>query len=332
VFLGTGKGYFSTPRIYPVAVKWGAIAAGDVNRDGKMDLVVTRNARLMNSVSGRPYTTPDMAVLLGRGDGTFEAPVSHTVLGAPAPGTYSDSAYLVDVNNDGKLDLMGDWGTALGNGMGQFAKPIPLPSGLGAVLALAPGDFRGSGTVDLAVATSTYSASMQGWTFPTYVYTLSGNRTGSFTVSHQESPNGFPDSLTTADLNGDGLDDFVYSFTSVQGSTTDLNLSVNLSRGQGGFSTALYSYPSLGVGSTDIVTGDFNRDGKMDVAFFALLSNGADVSVLFGTGGGVLNKTPQYYQGQIEKGVVLDINGDGAPDIAGTNTIGVSRLLNTGHK
>jgi hypothetical protein len=46
----------------------------------------------------------------------------------------------------------------------------------------------------------------------------------------------------------------------------------------------------------------------------------------------VLNKTPQYYQGQIEKGVVLDINGDGAPDIAGTNTIGVSRLLNTGHK
>ena len=68
------------------------------------------------------------------------------------------------MNHDGKLDLVGDWGTALGNGKGQFGKPIPLPSGLGAIMALAPGDFRASGTVDLAVASSTYSAAMQGWT------------------------------------------------------------------------------------------------------------------------------------------------------------------------
>ena len=81
-----------------------------------------------------------------------------------------------------------------------------------------------------------------------------------------------------------------------------------------------------------MATGDFNRDGKMDVAFFGLLANGADVSVLFGTGGGVLNQTPQYFEGAMGKGVVLDVNGDGAPDIAGTTTIGVSRLLNTGHK
>ena len=80
------------------------------------------------------------------------------------------------------------------------------------------------------------------------------------------------------------------------------------------------------------MTGDFNRDGKMDVAFFGLLTNGSDINVLFGTGGGVLNKTPQYYKGEMEKCVVLDVNGDGAPDIAGTNTIGVARLLNTGHR
>jgi len=70
----------------------------------------------------------------------------------------------------------------------------------------------------------------------------------------------------------------------------------------------------------------------MDVAFFGLLSNGADVAVLFGTGSGLLNKAAQYYQGEMGKGVVLDVNGDGAPDIAGTTTIGVSRLLNTRHK
>ncbi len=333
VFLGTGKGYLSAPKTYSIPVKWGAIAAGDVNRDGKIDLVVTRNAMMMNTVSGRPYTTPDLAVLLGHGDGTFEAPASYTLLGAPAAGTWSDTAFLVDVNHDGKLDLVGDWGTALGNGQGQFGKPIPLPSGLGAIMALAPGDFRASGTVDLAVASSTYDAAMQGWTLPVFVYTLSGNGNGSFTVSHQQSIPGFPYNLISADLNGDGLDDVLYTFTTMQGSTTYINLGVNLSKGQGGFSTATYSYPSSGYpASTDIVTGDFNRDGKMDVAFFGLLSNGADVAVLFGAGGGLLNKTPQYYQGEMGKGVVLDVNGDGAPDIAGTNTIGVSRLLNTGHK
>ena len=333
VFLGTGKGFFGSPKTYSIPVKWGAIAAGDVNRDGKIDLVVTRNAFMMNNVSGRPYTTPDLAVLLGRGDGTFEAPASYTLLGAPVAGTWSDTAYLVDVNHDGKLDLVGDWGTALGNGKGQFGKPIPLPSNLGAIMAIAPGDFRASGTVDLAIATATYDASLQGWTLPAFVYTLSGNGNGSFTINHQQSISGFPYNLVSADLNGDGLDDILYTFTTSQGSTTYINLGVNVSQAQGGFSTATYSYPSSGFpASTDIVTGDFNRDGKMDVVFFGLLSNGADVTVLFGAGGGLLNKTPQYYQGEMGKGLVLDVNGDGAPDIAGTTTIGVSRLLNTGHK
>ncbi len=61
---------------------------------------------------------------------------------------------------------------------------------------------------------------------------------------------------------------------------------------------------------------------------------GADVNVFFGTGNTTsqfLNNS-QYYQGEMEKAVVLDVNGDGAPDIAGTTTLGVSRLLNTGRK
>ena len=331
VFLGTGKGFFGAPTTYSIPVKWGAIAAGDVNRDGKTDLVVTRNALMLNTGFVRPYTTPDLAVLLGRGDGTFETPASYTLLGAPAAGTWSDSAYLVDVNHDGKLDLVGDWGTALGNGTGQFAKPIPLPSNVGAIMAVAPGHFHSSGTVDLAVASSTYNAAARSWSTPAFVYTLSGNGNGSFTRTNQHSIPGFIESLITADMNADGLDDILYTFSSTDGTTNFLNLGVDLNQAQGGYTTASYFYPS-NLLTTDIVAGDFNRDGQMDVAFFSSLPNGADVTVLFGIRDGVLNKTPQYYEGAMGKAVVMDVNGDGAPDIAGTTTIGVSRLLNTGHK
>ena len=333
IFLGTGKGYFSAPSTYAIPVKWGAIAAGDVNRDGKVDLVVTRNAYWLYSVDLWHYTTPDLAVLLGRGDGTFETPASYTLLGAPAPGTLSDSVNLVDVNHDGKLDLVGDWGTALGNGIGQFAKPIPLPSGIGTVVAMAPGDFRASGTVDLEVATVNYSGSGGGWGPPEYVYTLAGNGKGSFTIAGKHPVSGFPTSLIAKDINGDGLDDVLYMFTSLQGSATYINLGVDLSRGQGTFTSTTYFFPFSDTSlPTDIVMGDFNRDGKIDAALFGPFANGADVAVVFGAGSGSFSNNAQYYRGGMGKGVVLDVNGDGAPDIVGTTIIGVSRLLNTGHK
>ena len=96
-------------------------------------------------------------------------------MGAPAVSTLSDSVYLVDVNHDGKVDLVGDWGAALGNGAGQFGKPIPLPSGLEAITAVAPGDFSNSGKVDLAVAQVAYHAKAHQWLSTSTIDTLSGN-------------------------------------------------------------------------------------------------------------------------------------------------------------
>jgi hypothetical protein len=332
VFLGTAHGFLSPPRTYSIPVKWGAIAAGDVNRDGKVDLVVTRNANMLHSVSGRPYTTPDVTVLLGRGDGTFDAPASYTVVGAPAGGTLSDSVYLVDVNHDGKLDLVGDWGTALGNGAGQFARPIPLPSALGAIMAIAPGDFRNSGTVDLAVATVIYNSTTHGWSSPSTINTLSGNGSGSFTVAYKVPIDGFVNHLIAADMNADGTDDVLFTFSSNNGTSNWENLQVDLYRAELPYFGATYQWQT-NFSATGLVTGDFNRDGKMDVAVFDLMGTGADVNVLFGTGNtSQLLNNYQYYQGAMNQGVVLDVNGDSAPDIAGLTTIGVARLLNTGHK
>lgn len=139
------------------------------------------------------------------------------------------------------------------------------------------------------------------------------------------------DSVSTANLNHDGLSDILYTKSVTSGSTNYVSLSVGLNKGQATFSTANYLIPST-YPTTDILTGDFNRDGQIDVALLGEFANGGDVALLLGTGGGALNKTPQFYQGAMDRGVVLDLNGDGAPDISGTTLVGVSRLLNTGHK
>jgi len=307
VFLGTARGYFAAPRTYSIPVSPGKILAGDVNRDGHMDLVVVQ---VRGPSSSQSYTRDALAILLGRGDGSFETPVGYTLLGPP-----TTSAWIVDINHDGKLDLVADWGAALGKGNGQFNRPIPLPASLGGIVAVAPGDFDASGGVELAVAANDK------------ISLLSCDQAGAFQVRGSLPWNDGLDQLVTADLNGDGLSDILYATST----GTSIVLNVRLSKGQGAFSSTTYSYPSS-FRATDIITGDFNRDGKLDVALPGLFSNGADLAVIPGGGDGALSKTPQYYPGSMNKAVVLNINGDEAPDIAGTTTIGVSRLLNTGRK
>ena len=93
---------------------------------------------------------------------------------------------------------------------------------------------------------------------------------------------GLLSNLVTADMNGDGLDDIVYTFNSntpnVKGNF--LVLGIDRNEPSGGYTTNSYSHPSSHF-TTDIVTADFNRDGKMDVAAFGPLGNGADVAGSF---------------------------------------------------
>jgi hypothetical protein len=330
IFLGTGKGYLRAPSTYSIPVRGGVISVGDVNGDGRLDVVVTRSGRIINNEFPPFPTGDDLAVLLGRGDGTIEAVHGYKLLGAPSGNTFNMSAFLVDVNQDGKLDLVGDWGTALGKGNGQFAAPIPLPSSIQGIVDLAPGNFDSSGPPGLAVATATYNPASQAFGTPSYVYVLDGNGKGSFAVKSRRSV-GVLGNLVTADLNGDGLSDILYTANVTEGTTNYVSLGVDLSKGNDTFSTATYLIPSPNV-TNGILTGDFNRDGKTDVVLLGNFPNGGDIALLRGAGDGALIKTPQFYQGHLGSATVLDLNGDGAPDIAGTDTVGISRLMNTGHK
>src|SRR6267378_2390981 len=142
VLLGNGDGTFQAARSVYFAPGGGfpwSIAAGDFNRDGKLDLAVSN------------YGDNSLSVLLGNGDGTFQAPLTSPV------GTNPAQVTVGDFNGDGKLDLAvssvanNTVAVLLGNGDGTFRPAPSLTVGNGPA-GVAVGDFNGDGKQDLAVA------------------------------------------------------------------------------------------------------------------------------------------------------------------------------------
>src|SRR5687767_11205674 len=99
VMLGNGDGTFQPTVEYPVSASTQpqALAAGDFNRDGAPDLMVTLNDPQVN-----------LALITGRGDGTFNPPVHF----ANATGFDSPAIAAVDLDNDSNLDVVVGHGIA----------------------------------------------------------------------------------------------------------------------------------------------------------------------------------------------------------------------------
>ena len=259
------------------------VASGDFNGDGKMDLVT---ANLGSNTVG---------VLLGNGDGTFQAVQTY------ATGSWPWFVTTADLNGDGKLDLIvanrssNTISILLGNGDGTFQAQRTIAVG-SIPFCVAVGDFNGDGKPDLAVTNASNNT----------LSVLLGNGDGTFGTAKTFATGTYPISLVTADLNGDGKLDLV----AANGDSN--SVSVLLGNGDGTFQT--HRDYAVGSDPDGLAVADFNDDGKLDLV---ASNDGSDsVSVLLGNGDGTFQAQQTYSVFSYPDSVtVADVSGDGIPDL-----------------
>jgi len=243
VMLGKGNGGFDHLRTYPVngVVSWYAV--GDFNGDGNLDIAAADNP------------AGDVYVLLGKGGGTFQAPVLYAT-GQPS------LVLAADLNGDGKLDLYVTGfdvrgKVLLGNGDGTF-QPARLtgdPGGTDAVLA----DFNGDGKLDVALGQISGSN----------IWVALGKGDGTFHPAKSYAVLSDPSCLVAADFNGDGRVDLAVVDNGA-GAT-----SILYGNGDGTFQNAVNFDSSA---SAEVGSSDLNGDGSPDLVLVGPGGDGQQIT------------------------------------------------------
>jgi hypothetical protein len=310
ILLGNGDGTFQAAVNYGVGSAPTSVAVGDFNGDGKLDLAV------VNELSN------NFSILLGNGDGTFQAAVNY------GAGLSLFSVAVGDFNGDGKLDLAVASGGSdyvsvlLGNGDGTFKTAVQYVAGLEPI-SVAVADFNGDGKLDLAVAN--YESNN--------VSILLGKGDGTFQIAVDygigtENYPATPGSVAVGDFNGDGKLDLVVG--GVESDNVSV-VSVLLGNGDGTFQAAV-NY-GAGAGQTSVAVGDFNGDGRLDLAAPASLllqtplASLSSTSLNFGNELVGATSAPNQVTLSNPSGLALTISsvavtGTNAADFSQTNTCG----------
>ena len=236
---------------------------------------------------------------------------------AYAAGSTTSYAAVGDFNGDGKQDLVvinyeGTVNVLLGKGDGAFQPAILTSSGTAAANDIATGDFNGDGKTDLALSLPGFSVGI-----------MLGKGDGTFQPAVEYSAGLLPLSIAVADFNGDGNADIVVANNVLAGG----GISVLLGNGDGTFQTAVHH--DAGTDPFSVAVGDFNGDGKADVA----VGDIASVNILLGNGDGTFQPfVTLSYTGAADNSalVVGDFNEDGKADIAASGINGVGILLGKG--
>lgn len=357
VFFGTGTGFtapvlLSTPDgLYDSCFD----AAGDLNKDGKLDLVSAgANCNPADLLQDK------LTVYINTPDGRFGS-------GAGVVGTYypvgirPEAVTIADVNNDGYPDVVsvttqpGNVRVLLNNGSGDgtlqdagVASSVGFATGGNVKTQAIVDDFNNDGKADVMVSDLEFSfIYLQGYGDGTFrsalnYYSAAG---GGF------HPNGV--GIASGDFNGDGIPDIVtgdFNNTAATGITVFLSNSTSTNV-NGGMQQGVPYNPSGSTIFQFVAVADFNKDGKLDV----VATNSANlvtcaaqpcgvVEVFTGNGDGTFGQTPATYvtgssstdSTRSVLGVVVgDFNGDGWPDVAVVNNYSgtsadVAILLNDG--
>lgn len=324
-----------------------SVAIGDLNGDGKWDLVTAN------------VNSDNVSVRLGNGNGTFATAASHSV------GDQPYSVALGDLNGDGASDIVAanfnsdTVSVRIGNGSGAFSL---AHYGVGdGPRSVAIGDLNADGKRDLVTANDNSDNVTVRW----------GNGDGTFPSSTNYAIGDQPKSVAVGDLNDDGKPDFAtalagpravairlgngdktfvnpgniavgtYPSSVTMGDlddddeldlvTTDRQdqaVSVLMGDGDGTFSSA--KRYTVGTGPDSAAIDDLNNDGKLDLVVANYIVG--TVSVLLGDGDGTFALGTSYAVGNgAISAAIRDVNNDGRPDIATAvyNADSVKLLLNT---
>jgi hypothetical protein len=276
LLLGNGTGGFSAGPSFVGGLDYQVFLA-DTNGDGKLD-IITASQSIPFASNGA------INVMLGNGNGTFQAPVTITT-------PFAIQQVLVG-NFDGKLDVVvaAPYNSVYllpGNGNGTFGTPkligsVDLADSNSAQLdALTAADLNGDGKLDLAL-TYQYLSSTITWTG---VSTLQNEGNGTFftmwdhTIGSAYALSGSV-GLAAADVNGDGKLDLITVGPASYGPL----VSVLFGAGDGFFYQEVDYLDSTGsvTTATSFAVGDFNGDGTADLALAGNDSHGgSDIDVFF---------------------------------------------------
>ncbi|QPJ60431.1 MAG: VCBS repeat-containing protein [Candidatus Nitronauta litoralis] len=237
VFINTGNSFRDTGEILKPGKIPINLTAADFNGDGLTDLVVSLRFH-------------KVAFLWGKGNGLFSEPEHHPVKGQPT-GIISG-----DYDNDGILDMAvalagtGKTGIQLfwGKGGGKFL-PSNLFRGGRQPLTIINLDANNDGYMDLLTSSNSFHA----------ITMILNNKDRTFKALEDFSAGEFPKFVASYDFTGDNIPDLAIS------NATNDTISVLL-----GFGDGTFTYPAkehrVEEYPQGIVVGDFNKDGKMDIA------------------------------------------------------------------
>jgi Bacterial Ig-like domain (group 3)/FG-GAP-like repeat/FG-GAP repeat len=324
---------FKSAQTYPSGgTDSSSVAIADLNGDGKPDLVVS------NYLACDSCTNGSVGVLLGNGDGTFQAAQTY---GSGGNGT--TGVAVADVNGDGKPDVVvanacasgtfcdgnsntGSVAVLLGRGDGTLRRArVRSAGGLIAAGYIALGDFNVDSKLDVAVGERCAGCGHR------KIAVLMGNGDGTLQSAQSYDLPGKPQGITLGDINGDGALDLVVGLQT-PGGQQSVPLAILFGNGDGSFqepvTTGAGVYPAL---------ADMNGDGKLDLVVTTACSDPkctkGGVGVLLGNGDGSFQAIQIYSSGGYNAVFVAvgDLNRDGKRDVFVANYSGkVGTLLGVG--
>ena len=309
---------------------------GDLNRDGKVDILMTNRSSTAQ-------------ILLGNGDGTFRDGVTLRFSNAPL------FALLADVDRDGDLDVIGattlrKTDVMLNNGDGSFAaimtdatvingyglraidvtgdqildllslenRSLAIRQGngdgtfqakreqeiagvdFGVNSSITPVDLNKDGTLDLVVGSST----------DPQILILPGEGNGTYKLLEPVVVDSVVTQLDAVDLDFDGKHDLVVRHSAGAGL-------VSVLRGNGDFSFTLMDKLKVPSGSSAGLVRDFNGDGAPDLVMFNIYQLEDNLRVFIGTGDLHFLAGPNYtLPPNVSEGCAGDWDGDGRLDLA----------------